>query len=337
MRTLGSWVAAAVLAGLAALVWYQGHAAPPVDVALTVNGAAVPTRALLALAADRASFAQFRAQLIEQEIAGQLVRQEAARRGVALTEPEERAVDGRMPPASVLDAQARALGLPRGELAQRRREAVRTELLLRRLLAQDFPGELEPDEAALRRAFDELPEAYAAPPAAVARAFVVTLPDPATDAEVAAAAAKAARLVDAARQAATAEDFVAIAARAGALPDGLVDGKVGALTLADPFSPPPEVPALLGPALTAEVASALFPAPGAASERVIGPFRGPTGIYGLYVEERRGPSAPPRFEQARDRVRERWIGRAVMALAPKLIERLRASATIELNQGAIAS
>jgi len=43
--------------------------------------------------------------------------------------------------------------------------------------------------------------------------------------------------------------------------------------------------------------------------------------------------AAPRFEAVRDRVRARWIGRAVMELAPGFLARLRASAVIERKEG----
>lgn len=324
---------AAALAGCGVVAWLVLRRDPGPAAVAIVNGAEISPRAIQALAADHESFAGFRPQLVERAIADQLIRQDAARRGISLSEREERELEDRLPPGEVLRAQARDLGLTEAELTRYRRDLVRTQALLRKLVEADFPGALDPSDAELRDDFERAPLAFADPPSVTVRAFLIALPDHPDIAAIDEAAARAARLVAAAKQLSSAEAFSRLAAAEAVVPDGLPDGKIGTLHLADPFAPPPAVPALFGPALSGEVMVALFPAPASNVDnpaRVVGPFRGPRGMFGLWVEERSGPGRTPTFDEVRDRVRVRWLGRAQIALVSRVMERLRASATIQL-------
>jgi hypothetical protein len=334
MRTLVIGLAIAAVSGTGILIWQPWRCTDGPPVAATVNGVEISMREVVALAADRASFDQYKATLIEQGVTDQLIRQEAARRHLTLSTEDEREVDRRMPPAPVLATQASRLELGVLELVAYRRALVRGQLLLRKLLDDEFPGELTPSDAALRGVFDEAPLAFAEPPAVTVRAFVVPLPETADPDQVNQATARAERIVLAAKAASSAEAFSSLIAEQGAAPTGFPDGKLGTVAFPDPFSRPAELPGLFGPALSGEVLTALFPRATEDAQRVVGPFRGPLGMFGLFVEQRRGAGPVPPFEQVRERVRERWIGRAQLALLPRLMERLRASATIDVHTGA---
>src|ERR1043166_522828 len=132
--------------------------------AALVNGTAISMRAIAAMAADAGTFDRFKDVLVEQAIGDALIAQEAARRKIALSDAEERELDGQMPPPTVLVDQARRLALALPELATYRRAQLRGHVLLRKLLDAEYPGELVPSEAALREAFDAAPLAYAERP-----------------------------------------------------------------------------------------------------------------------------------------------------------------------------
>src|ERR1700704_5221461 len=87
-------LAISCVVGIVIVAWQPWRPTDGPPAAATVNGAEGSMRAIAALAADRSSFEQFKDALVEQAVLDVLIRQEAVRRQITLSEAEERELDG---------------------------------------------------------------------------------------------------------------------------------------------------------------------------------------------------------------------------------------------------